>query len=91
MFAFILVAYDLANDEERAWTTITPPVTTTQYDRHMRKQNTHVVRQFESSVGALHLGSLYREHQVKTFGGQSLLAPSSTPIQKKISNLNDSE
>ena len=28
MFAFILVAYDLANGKERAWTTMTPVTTT---------------------------------------------------------------
>ena len=77
-FAFILVAYDLANGTERAWTKmgdyITKSVTTDSYDRHMRGGYTaQVVTHFEESLGSLQLGRLYKKHKVQTFGGQSLL------------------
>ena len=77
-FAFILVAYDLANGTERAWTKmgdyITKSVTTDSYDRHMRGGYTaQVVTHFEQSLGSLQLGRLYKKHKVQTFGGQSLL------------------
>ena len=71
-FAFILVAYDLANGTERAWTKM-GSVTTHSYDRHMREGSiAQVVPHFEQSLGGLRLGGLYKEYKVQTFGGQCL-------------------
>ena len=68
-----MVAYDLANGTERAWTKM-GSVTTDSYDRHMRGGYTaQVVTHFEQSLGSLQLGRLYKKHKVQTFGGQSLV------------------